>query len=170
VRRGLGEAGDQVHPRVQARPGPPGRVSAALESHYEAVARGGAPAEFPHEMGKGYLGTGVPRPTVNGVFTGMERADDLPLSRKEVVSHAILAEPNAPNFRALAAQLKSPIQELDLQNPALEAMLKDHQVALQQHRTNLDATIMEAPAAGPTLAEWLATQAVATADEAEAAE
>ena len=133
----------------------PGRVSAALESHYEAVARGGAPAEFPHEMGKGYLGTGVPRPTVNGVFTGMERADDLPLSRKEVVSHAILAEPNAPNFRALAAQLKSPIQELDLQNPALEAMLKDHQAALQQHRTNLDATIMEAPAAGPSLAERL---------------
>ena len=105
------------------------------------------------------LGTGVPRPSVNGRFAGFENPNDMPLERTVAVQVALKADPKAPEAPGLMAWAQRPPKELGLDDQALHAMWLEQRARLDAHKASMDAPISAAPAPARPLAERMAEHA-----------
>lgn len=114
--------------QLEADPAKAATISAALRSHYERVASGGGAPGTP-----GGLGTGIPKPTVNGRFAGMEDPRDLALTQEAQAQRALLAHPGAPNADRLVASLRQKPADLGIDNAALQGMWEDRQARAAAH-------------------------------------
>lgn len=107
------------------------------------------------------LGTGVPKPSINGRFAGFENPNDLPLERGVVTQMALKADPQAPGAKVLVAWADRSPQEMGLEDKTLQAIWADHRARLDAHKASMDAPISAAPAAAKPLAERMAEQSAA---------
>jgi len=108
-------------------------------------------AQFP-------LGTGMPKPAINGRYAGQENPQDLPLNRDNAILAALNADPHAPNAKLLMSQAGVSPQEMGLDQKALQAMWQDSRFAAAKHQVEMNAVITEAPAPALTLEERLGSQ------------
>lgn len=107
------------------------------------------------------LGTGIPKPSVNGRFAGFENPADMPLERGVAVQMALKADPAGQEAKALVAWAERSPKEMGLDDKALQSMWEDRRAQLDAHKASMDAPISAAPAAAKTLAERMAEQSAA---------